>query len=294
MELKELRMDLTSTPNEEKPCKIENFEEFVNLNVEETVTKIPELPNVIDFLESQMHVVRKWKIPDSSIRGGAFSTNGDLILTDFLSKRFAVFSEEGVFQREFTFSNSAWGMHYDQRNEVIYITLPEKQEVKMINLHDFAEIKTFPLNFAATGITSVNEKFFVIGAKSLCLFNSNFEVIDKTSVDGISDDITSDVSGNIIYSCYQKNTVTKKNKANKIMFLYRHQKLEKPYGLAVDYNGIIYVCGHHSNNIHVISEAGKTLRILYGFERPKFIALQENRFRFFVVEGISVKICEMN
>lgn len=101
-------------------------------------------------------------------------------------------------------------MHSDQNMEVIYVTLPEKQEIKMINLHDFSEVKTFPIKFAATGITSVNGKFFVIGAKSLCLFNSNFEVIDKTGVDGNSDDITSDVSGNIIYSCYQKNTVTKK------------------------------------------------------------------------------------
>lgn len=52
MELKELRMDLIFILNEEKFCKIENFEEFVNLNVEEMVIKILELFNVIDFFES--------------------------------------------------------------------------------------------------------------------------------------------------------------------------------------------------------------------------------------------------
>lgn len=78
------------------------------------------------------------------------------------------------------------------------------------------------------------------------------------------------------------------------MFVYRHQNLESPYGLAADHIGNIYVCGYHSNNIHVISEAGETLRVLYRFKRPQFIALQENRLKFFVVEERSVKICEIN
>lgn len=105
----------------------------------------------------------------------------------------------------------------------------------------------------------------------LCTLNSDFEVINETDVDDDSDDITSDVSGNIIYSCFMKDTVTKKDKENEIMFVYRHPDLKAPYGLAVDPVGNIYVCGHFSNNIHVISEAGKTLRILPGFTRPQFI-----------------------
>lgn len=163
----------------------------------------------------------------------------------------------------------------------------------MINLHDFTNIKTFPVKFAAKGITNVNEKFIIIGTNLLCTLNSDFEVINETDVDDDSDDITSDASGNIIYSCYMKDTVTKKNKENKIMFVYSHSDLKVPCGLAVDPVGNIYVCGHLSNNIHVISEAGKTSRIFHGFTRPQFIAFQERSFRFFVVEGKGVKICEL-
>lgn len=76
-------------------------------------------------------------------------------------------------------------------------------------------------------------------------------------------------------------------------FVYRHQNLESPYGLAVDPVGNIYVCGRSSNNIHVISEDGKTLRILYGFDHPQFIAFQGNSFKFFVVEESDVNICEL-
>lgn len=72
----------------------------------------------------------------------------------------------------------------------------------MINLYDFVEIKIFVIKFVAIGIISVNGKFFVIGVKFLCLFNFNFEVIEKIGVDGNSDDIIFDDFGNIIYFCY--------------------------------------------------------------------------------------------
>lgn len=139
-----------------------------------------------------------------------------------------------------------------------------------------------------------NGRFFTIGTELLCTLNYDFELVNETDVDADSDDITSDVSGNIIYSCYKKNTVTKKNDKNKIIFVYKHPNLKKPYGLAADPVGNIYVCGRGSNNIHVISEAGKTLRILDGFTRPQFIAFQENSFKFFVIEEKKVRICELN
>lgn len=45
------------------------------------------------------------------------------------------------------------------------------------------------------------------------------------------------------------------------------------YGLVVDYNGNIYVCGYYSNNIYIILEVGKILCVLYGFKCFKFIVL---------------------
>lgn len=127
----------------------------------------------------------------------------------------------------------------------------------------------------------------------LSIYNSDFELIDEDSVDDDSDDIASDKSGNIIYSCFKTSTVTKRNKENKIMFVYKHTALKAPFGLAVDPVGNIYVCGHNSNNIHVISETGQTLKILSGITRPQFIAFQEYSNKFFVVEERGIKICEL-
>lgn len=222
-----------------------------------------------------------------------FLSTGLLILTDCIHTRCVLYSEDGRFLRESKFSDYLWGMHYDKKMEVLYLTLPEQKEIKMVDYNNFAEIKTFHTKFPVRGITNVNGKFYTIGANLLSIFNYDFELIDEDAVDDDSDDIASDKSGNIIYSCFKTSTVTKRNKENKIMFVYKHTALKAPFGIAVDPVGNIYACGHNSNNIHVISETGRTLRILHGFTRSQFIAFQENSYKFFVVEERGIKICEL-
>lgn len=92
----------------------------------------------------------------------------------------------------------------------------------MINLYNFVEIKIFLIKFFVIGIISVNGKFFGIEINLLYLLNFDFEVINKISVIGDLDDIIFDVLGNIIYCCYERNIVIKKNKVNKIMFVYKY------------------------------------------------------------------------
>ena len=292
-ELKTIRMEWTSIPNKKKIAEIETFDKFVGLNVNEKVSKKPESVNTVPN-HLQLHKQNEWEYKESDIRGGVFLPDGCLVLADFLSKRCAVFSDKGVLKREVKFTHSPWGIHYDQNMKVLYVTFKDKMEIKMINLDDLSEIKVFLINSPVTGITNINGKFLVIGQSQLSMLNSDFELLERTDVDGDSDDITTDLHGNTIYSCYDKDTVTKKDRKNKIQFVYQHPNLSGPNGSAVDPNGNIYVCGLVNDNIHVISGDGKLLKILDGFPSPQFIAFQGNSFRFFVVQNKScVKICEL-
>lgn len=83
-----------------KVCEIDNFEEFVDLNLQEKVTRIPD---VNDFHQNALHFfLRKWEIPGSDIRGDAFLSNGLFILTDYMYmlRRCALFSEDMNILRE--------------------------------------------------------------------------------------------------------------------------------------------------------------------------------------------------
>lgn len=141
----------------------------------------------------------------------------------------------------------------------------------MMNLQDFVNIKIFLVEFVVNGIINVNDKFLIIGVNLFCMFNFDFEVINEIDVDDNLDDIIFDVFGNIIYLCYMKDIVIKKDNENEIMFVYRYLDLKVLYGFVVDLVGNIYVCGYFSNNIYVILEVGKILRILFGFICFQFI-----------------------
>jgi len=46
------------------------------------------------------------------------------------------------------------------------------------------------------------------------------------------------------------------------LFKYQHKLLEDPFGICLDVNSNVYVCGNYSQNVHQISSDGKKSRIL--------------------------------
>lgn len=60
----------------------------------------------------------------------------------------------------------------------------------------------------------------MIGIKWFCMFNNDFELVNEIFFEDDFDDIVFDLFGNIIYLCYKKNIVIKKNDKNEIMFVY--------------------------------------------------------------------------
>ena len=105
-----------------------------------------------------------------------------------------------------------------------------------------------------------------------------------------TDDVALDNEDNVIYSSYSQHTVRKQDKAGNVLFSYTHEKLNQPYGLAVNRNGEIFVGGHNSNNIHILSRSGELLRILEGIKNPTWVKFQSDTNRLFVMESENLKV----
>lgn len=111
---------------------------------------------------------------------------------------------------------------------------------------------------------------------------------------GHTDDVALGGDGNIIFSNYSENVLNTFDKSGKMLFKYSHEELKSPYGLTVDGHGNIFVCGGTSNNIHIVSNDGKTLRILKGVQSPRCIKFLNGTYRFLVGEaGGRVKVFEL-
>ena len=89
MELKKTNIHWTSVSNKSKIDEIEKLESFVQLNVNQNVTKVPESLDIVPN-RSQLKTLIDWKYQESDIRGGVFMPDGSLVIADFILKRCAV------------------------------------------------------------------------------------------------------------------------------------------------------------------------------------------------------------
>ncbi|XP_062578392.1 E3 ubiquitin-protein ligase TRIM45-like [Saccostrea cucullata] len=286
IKLQTVKIDLTATPIDETV----NLKGFLNLKMAEKSINIPE---TIDVGRSKLHVINHFTVLNSDIRGGAFLSDGRLLLIDFNHSRCLLYKEKGVMELEAKFSGEVWDAYVN--SDVLYITFSDTKEVKMVKLEDLSVIKSFQVNCSCRGITKVGDKIVLAGRTLIETCNGDFEHLDQAEVDADTDDVAADSDGNIIYSTYQTSTVIKKrHMTSTISYTYKHSSLCAPFGLAVDHMGNAYVCGNESNNIHIVSTDGKTLKILDAFTQPQCVKIQTNSVKFFVVEEKSkVKICEL-
>lgn len=297
MKLETIELNFKTINCEEIFQEIKKIEKYVDFRIH-VVERVTEIPKPVNFGENEIavKVINDWVVPDANFSGGVFLRDGRLILANSDSTRRSVFAihKNGTFQKEIAFSNQPTNVNYDRDVETLYITFLEKTEMKCLRLQDLSEMRTVQVDVPPRIILKIDERVCVVGNHVLNVFNSDFELINKTDLLDCLDGAATDVHGNIIYSCRHNHTVKKMNNSNKVMFTYRHWNLRSPSSPAVDPAGNIYVCGRDSDNIHVISETGKTLKILDGFKRPQCIAFKENSFMFFVVvEESYVKICEL-
>lgn len=83
---------------------------------------------------------------------------------------------------------------------------------------------------------------------------------------GSTDDVALTRDWKVIFSNYSEKKFKTLDKSGNLLFKYSHEKLITPFGLTVDGHGNIFVNGCDSNNIHIVSNNWKTVRILKGVQ----------------------------
>ncbi|XP_078315526.1 uncharacterized protein LOC111129749 [Crassostrea virginica] len=189
-------------------------------------------------------------------------------------------------------SGSPYGVCAIGENEVL-VTLSDEKKVLRLD-SDSLEIKdTVSLECGSYGIAT-SGNITVIGTRgSVVMFSGGLEERRYTTISSdlsVTDDVALDDENNVIYSSYSQDTIRKQDKAGNVLFSYTHEKLIKPYGLDVNRNGEIFVGGHDSNNIHILSRSGELLRILEGIENPTWVKFQSDTNRLFFKESSNLKV----
>ncbi|XP_022334009.1 uncharacterized protein LOC111130990 [Crassostrea virginica] len=280
----------------ENALKMKNFTCLAELTSNEHLKSVNVITEKIDLTTAMLKSEGGLKITYSTptIFGGDFLSNGKLLLASFINKKLILCEVDGVFTvlHEKELSESPYGVCAIGENEVL-VTLPDENKVLRLD-SDSLEIKeTLSLECICFGIAT-SGNITVIGTRdSVVMFSRCLEEGRYTTISSdlsSTDEVALDDEDNVIYSSYNKNTVRKQDKAENVLFSYTHEKLKRPYGLDVNRNGEIFVGGHKSNNIHILSRSGELLRILEEIQNPTWVKFQNETNRLFVMESGNLKV----
>lgn len=111
-------------------------------------------------------------------------------------------------------------------------------------------------NIVVIGVCGFIVMFYNFFDKNIC------KILVKEK--GFIDDVVLDRDGNVIFNNYFENIVKKIDMNGKMLFKYSYEELMMLYGLIVDGYGNIFVNGFVSNNIYIVLNDGKIVRILEG------------------------------
>ncbi|XP_056021795.1 tripartite motif-containing protein 45-like [Ostrea edulis] len=254
--------------------------------------KSPVMLDEIDIENAEINVISEFTIDGASFTGGVYLQNGELVLADNINKKLVHCRTDGEILRKMPLRGSPWDICVNEEND-IYVTLPKKKKVLVISIDTFNTTKTVEVDIECRGIAQSGNTIALGSINVLEVLSADFRKCRSSSdVKGLYD-VAVDMEENIIYSSYSKHKVWKQDREGNVLFTYSDTELQHPYGLTVDRIGNIYLNGNSSNNIHILSQTGKKLRILNDVREPQCIKFQENTHRFFVGEaGGRVKIFE--
>lgn len=180
-------------------------------------------------------------------------------------------------------------MEFDGR--ILITILVEKKIVVLGNAQELDW--TINLTCRCRGIAKKQDRCLIGRREFIEEFRTDFSHL-KSRLKDITGDIAVDGHGRVVFGHNRKSTITKEDpdRINKVIFTFKHENREGPYGLAIDNNGFIFVNGRDSGNIHILSEDGH-LRKIFDIDSPLCIKFKKNSQRFFVTndKGV-VKIFE--
>ncbi|XP_056022023.1 tripartite motif-containing protein 45-like [Ostrea edulis] len=253
--------------------------------------KSPVMLDEIDIENAEIKKISEFTIDGADFRGGVYLQNGELVLADYSKSRLIHCRTDGEILREVPLQGSPWDICVNEEND-IYATLPAEKKILVISIDTFNTTKTVEVDMECYGISQSGNTIAIGGLTVLEVLSADFQKCSRSSDVEKLYDVAVDMAENIINSSYTRHKVWKQDRGGNVLFTYSDAELQRPYGLTVDRVGNLYVNGNLSNNIHILSQTGKKLRILNDVKKPQCIKFQKT-YRFFVGEaGGRVKIFE--
>ncbi|XP_061169400.1 uncharacterized protein LOC133178659 [Saccostrea echinata] len=251
-----------------------------------------------------LNLIREFDHSDGDITGGCFLPNGDVLVVDSQEMKLAHYSSVGEFVKKISLSfyPDDLTLKDDSNSRHLFITSSCMIGGRGIHSVSISPNKTKLLNISHFecdeaskyfGITFRSGFIYIACGKSILKMDTEYNVISNLKTERDTRSVAVNRNNHIISSSCSSHSVTSINGMGETLFRYTHPDLKYPYGLDVDYEGKIYVCGRDSNNIHILSPSGELLQIIKT-SKPNCIKFKRDSRVCFIgsYKSCKTKLCE--
>ena len=259
--------------------KILNLLKFGKINLEEQAIKF-----YYDIKLFTIHLIRELDYKEGDITGGCFLPNDEVVFIDFEPDCLLHFTIDGnsldPFHMKFFPDDVCLN---DSKTNTLFVTSSEETEkrcgiykVKMTETKGKSvEILKLPLQKTCFGVAYADGYVYTACGECVIKMDCGGKVIKQFETEKDTYSVAVDMDNHIVYSSCSSHSVTAVDEDGQKLFHYHHPNLKYPYGLDVDFEGVIFVAGRDSNNIHLLSPSGELIKILPA-EKPKCIKFRKD------------------
>jgi sugar lactone lactonase YvrE len=251
---------------ESKPCQM--F--FVRRKDKQAQMMVTELSQPMSVENIQLSLTKRITIGEKTIRGCSLLQDGRMVFGCNKVNTVRFFNQEGVtlFQigKDQTGADTFDTVDIKNKNSVAVSSGDGSNRcITIIDIESQKVMTTIPMDTDIYGMAVRGSTIYY------CASNNGLRMLnltDKSTSDGINSNMSgvyyvATSSDKLYYTNFDTHTVTCCDLHGITQWKFNDEHvLQRPYGISVDNDGNVYVVGHSSNNVVVISPNGQRLREL--------------------------------
>ena len=286
-----------------------DFTTSLEIGVQNPKPKIPAFPLSKHLSERHPLFVKRFSaktMTDVScprLSGSAFLPSGKIAFVDQTNKKLKIFHKNYVLLAEKEFDSAPWNVIV-VNDTCVAVSLYEEKAVQILRFGGFtlAIVRTITSRSEPYALSllpdrgilatfDINEKTASIGIvtnedSQRYLKKFPAKTTRNVAFKGSLGLAYSDVKSAYYVSSYTDDRVTAINTTGTIAFIYEHTDLVRPFGIALDGDGNIYVCSKTNSKIHQILPNGNLNKLILteidGIKEPLDISFNDDGDVFLV------------
>ncbi|XP_071138234.1 tripartite motif-containing protein 2-like [Mytilus edulis] len=217
--------------------------------------------------------------------------DGKLLILDNNKRQLLLFSNDGIVIRIVViFSESPYDACFT-RNNTVAVTLGLAKHTTLVDIEKNKIIQTIKFSHSCHGAASDGETLVISSRQRRCT-RVNLNDMSHTALEGMEGvGFIALFQGNIYGTILFKNKVCCFNSTGEPLWIFQHQDINRPVGIALDKNGCVYIASIGNSSIVEVSSDGKTCKTILseadGIEIPYSIDINKEAGIMIVSSDIS-------